>query len=106
MIGSNTLRVETEVLKQQSEEVENAISQLQGIFDDIETVIFAIDTYWEGDGAEMHKKVYRERMEAVDEIYKRFRENVNDLREMAGIYENTETINKSEAEVLPSDVIA
>ena len=105
MIGSNTLRVETEVLKQQSEEVERAITQLQSIFDDIEAVIFSVDSYWEGDGADSHKNVYRQRMDAVDEIYKRFRENVNDLREMAGIYEYAEEINENEADTLPSDVI-
>ena len=99
------LRVDTEVLKTVSGEVETAITRAENAFDEIAEIIMANGTYWEGEGADAHRALYEKNRERVDEAFRRFRENVTDLREMAGLYEYAESMNEQMADQLPSDVI-
>ena len=99
------LCVDTEVLKTVSGEVESAIARTENAFEEIAQVIMSNGRYWEGEGADAHRALYEHNRERVDEAFRRFRENVTDLREMAGFYEYAETMNEQMADELPSDVI-
>ncbi len=101
-----TLKVETERLISTAAEVELKIGQLEQAFSDMGEKINASVSFWEGDGASSYMMAYREKRDMIDTALLRFRENVTDLRTIAGIYEQTEQAAVEDAGVLPIDCIS
>ena len=105
MIGTNSVLVETEVLRSYANEVEESIDRLKIIFSNIESTVLNINSYWEGDGMEQCKVSYAKKESMIDISVNSLMKSVNDVLEMAGIYESAEQINLEEADALPSDLI-
>lgn len=105
MNGENRLLVETDALRIESDIVNRSIHNVSRSFEEFGNIVNSVSRYWEGEGAEAHKNAYRQKADRIDEVRNRFQEHVIELQQMAGIYENAERMNESEANALPSDAI-
>lgn len=92
MAGQNeiVIRVKTEQLVSVAGSVESKIQRLERVFSDIERQVNATRQYWEGDGAVAFQAAYRGKQETIRTAFRRFRENVEDLHEIAGVYRQAE----------------
>ena len=105
MTGTNSLTLTTEVLKQEADSVEALLTETRNRFENVDGIVNAASSYWEGDGYDAFLAAWRRQQDKIEEIYSRLDENVNDLRQMAGLYESAEALNTEMADALPSDVI-
>ena len=105
MNGENRLLVETDALRIESDIVNGSVTRVSRTFEEFGNIVNHASSYWEGDGAEAHKNAYWQKADKIEEVSKRFHEHVVELQQMAGVYENAERLNESEANALPSDVI-
>lgn len=100
-----TIRVKTDELDATANDVEDKIKLLEQAFSDMEQVIRASYTYWEGDGNISYIESYKRKEETAATIFRRFRENVTDLRTIAGIYEENESNETEKNERLSANLI-
>ncbi len=84
------------------EEVQNIITQITEQMLDESRGLTAI---WEGDAATAFMNKFNMLEDDMVKMRNMVLEHVNDLRDMAGIYENAERINEMEANALADDVI-
>lgn len=99
------IKVSTEALRRASVETNQEIDRVQNLFNNLEEVIKSSSLYWEGEGQQAYSHSFIEKKQYIDTALKRFRENVTDLREMAGIYHEAEQQAKEHAQMLSSDII-
>ena len=105
MAIAGTLKVDPEVLRAQSNTVENERRKMQGYFDDLKSVIEGSSGYWIGEAGDAHRKLYLSRIGKVEEMLARYQEHVRDLQIMAGVYTEAETRASAEAEALPASTL-
>jgi len=84
------IKVNTAQLVSTASDVDGKISRLEQALSDIERQVRASRNYWEGDGASAYLAAYRKKTDTIRTALKRFRENVTDLREIAGVYDQVE----------------
>ncbi len=104
-MDSNSTKVKTDEMRQIATEIENKIKESKEAFEELEKIIKDAANYWEGLGADTHLEVYRKKMEESGNSIQAFFASANNLRTVAGIYEETEKQNIVEVEDLPTDVI-
>lgn len=85
-----TVKVQTERLVSAAGDVETNICRLEQAFAAMEQIVNASRYHWEGDGVSSFQAAYRKKNNTIRTAFARFRENVTDLREIAGIYEQSE----------------
>ena len=78
---------------------------IEGHFSSIENKINNSTNYWKGEAGEAHRRVYQESKEGIEEVLNDFRQTAENLRTIAGNYENTEKTVVAEAQGLLVDVI-
>jgi len=100
------VKVTTQALRQQADEVEKLVLGIQNRFSNITTVIDTTRSHWIGTGGDTHRDKYEAGKEVLEEILRRLLEHPKDLRQMAGIYEDTENRQIADIQTLPSDVIS
>lgn len=100
------LRVKTEQLLTTADEASRQIDRMEKAFTDAQNVIEKSRNYWEGSGQDSHVSHYRKRIENIQVALKRFRENVTDLQQMAGVYVEAEKNTTSIAQQLQTDIIS
>ncbi len=84
------------------EDVQNIITQItEQMLDESR----GLTTIWEGDAATAFINKFNTLEDDMVKMRNMVLEHVNDLRDMAGIYENAERINEMEANALADDVI-
>ncbi len=98
------IRVNTEVLKNQSDQVMSDLDRIEKSWQEIGRIIKGSKGYWEGDASEAHVRVYEEMKDDAEKVLKRLKENPVKLQQMAGIYVEAETQNKAVSGQLPNDV--
>lgn len=99
------LKVTPDVLKTQSQTIQNEIRNIEKQWSNIETLIKRSKGYWEGDASQQHIKYYEEVKDSVLEAIKRLKEHPNDLLKMAGIYDSAEKKSAGLTNYLPDEVI-
>lgn len=99
------IKVDTDRLVSAASDVEAKIGQMERVFSDMEQKIRASVYFWEGDGASAYMAAYQRKKDIIDVAFRRFRENVTDLREIAGVYERAERETTEAVAELPSDCI-
>lgn len=104
--GNVTVKVSTDVLKRQANEVSRRISSLTTRFVQLESVVRNTRGYWIGEAGEMHRSVYEEQKEDVELMLRRLKEHPTDLLRIAGIYEETEAKQVDLFQSLEENVIA
>jgi WXG100 family type VII secretion target len=98
------LRVTTEVLKDQSNQVRSDVQNIQRRWQNIQKLINGTRSYWEGEASDAHIKVYRDVEDDVTKIIQRLAENPVKLQQMAGIYDADEAKAAQTANSLPTEV--
>lgn len=104
-ILSARLKVSTEQMVIQSEEIRQYHRELQGQFERMEAMINGSGSFWIGDGGNEARMKYRARKEQAEEILRRFEEHVVDLKQMAGVYEAAENQVNHIAGSLPAGIL-
>lgn len=99
------ITVETEVLEVRADSVEQQILKMRERFQNIGDIVYSSRSYWEGDANDAHCREFAEYQDEIEDVLARFMENVTDLRQIAGIYRQTEAQVESLAEDLPMDIL-
>lgn len=84
------IAVKTDRLITSAADVESKIQRLEQVFSNIDRTVTGSRRYWEGEGVSAYQAAYQKKMDVIKTALRRFRENVDDLREIAGVYEQTE----------------
>lgn len=105
IIGEVSVKVRPEVLAEKSQEVSASIRKMASCFEELERIISRTGYYWIGEAGDMHRKLYQEQREAVDEMMKRLEEHPKDLLTISQTYVQAEQAVTSIANELPGDVI-
>ncbi len=103
--GGISFKVKTEVLVEKSQEVSASIRKMAACFDDLERMINRTSYYWIGEAGEIHRRLYQEQKDHVDEMMKRLKEHPEDLLAIARNYVQTEQAAEAVADGLPGDAI-
>ena len=105
-MGDNTtIKVKTERLVEVSSSVSGQIRKTRSAFEAIEKMVQATGGYWDGKGHDAFLSAYRKKLSVINESLVRFQENVTDLQQIAGIYEEAERDAADKASTLPNDLI-
>ena len=104
-IGSMEVKVESSELKRQAYEVDRLATNLRQRFESIEKYVNATKSHWVGEAGDLHRRIYEEQKEELNEALLRLKEHPKDLLLMAGIYDDTEKANNEEIGTLREDVI-
>ena len=91
------LKVRTEELTQQASTVRNQIG-----FDALKQLVDGTANFWIGEAGEHHRSQYQSKLEQIETILRRYREQVRDLEEMAGVYVDVEQLNEEIGDALPA----
>lgn len=99
------LKVTPEQLQQKARDVSQAVSKMRGDFNKLNTAINSTRNYWAGQAGDLHRKLYNDRVGEVNEILRLLEGYPADLLKMAGIYTQSENVNKQAAASLISNII-
>lgn len=103
--GSISIKVRPEILVEKSREVSASISKMASCFEDLERIVNRTSYYWMGEAGDMHRRLYREQRDHVDEMLKRLKEHPEDLLTIARNYVQVEQTAETIANGLSGDVI-
>lgn len=101
---SINLRVDTNVMKDQSNLVRNDVKNIERHWKSIGKLINGTKNYWAGEASDAHFKLYKEIEADVDKIIQRLNENPVKLQMEAGVYEAAEQAATAEGNALPNDI--
>ena len=104
-IANVQIKVTTEVLKAKADEVSKKISNMRSYFEEVENVITGTNGYWIGEAGDLHRKLYNDQKDKIEEIFKRLEEHPKDLVAIALNYEDVETRVEELSKALPGDII-
>jgi len=99
------LKVTPDQLQQKARDVSSAVSKMKSDFNKLNTAINSTHSYWVGQAGDLHRKLYNDRVNEVNEILRLLERYPTDLMQMAGIYTKSENANKAVAATLNSNVI-
>lgn len=101
MALSGYLLVQPGQLAAQASVVEQRINVLEREFEDMERLLRGTSSYWTGEAGNLHREKYMAYKNFIEEMVRRYREHVADLRQMAGVYETAERLSVTAADSLP-----
>lgn len=101
-----TLLVTPEEMKSTADNLEGVQGQITTITQQMLDEARNLANIWEGDAATAYINKFNTLEDDMEKMRNMVREHVNDLRQMAGLYEQAEQANESEANSLPSDAIS
>ena len=103
--GDVVIKVGPEVLVEESQEVAASIRKMASCFEDLERIINRTNYYWIGEAGDMHRSLYQEQKENVDEMIRRLKEHPQDLLTIAQNYVQTEQAVEAVANRLSGNAI-
>lgn len=106
IIGDVQIKVDSTVLKTKADAVSAGIRQMEECFEQLETIINRTSYYWIGEAGDLHRKLYKDRKQQIEEMMKRLKEHPKDLVTIAQTYETVEAEVQSIAAELPGDIIS
>ena len=98
------VRVDTNVMKDQSNLVRNDIKNIERHWKSIGKLINGTRSYWEGEASDAHIKIYRDVEPDVNKVIQRLSENPVKLQMEAGVYEAAEQAATADGNALPNDI--
>lgn len=99
------VKVSTTQLKAKADEVSKLIKQYRSCYERMEQRINGTKSYWIGEAGDLHRKLFNDKKERMDKMFRRLEEHPRDLLTMAGVYENVEREVQNIALSLDGDVI-
>ena len=91
-------------LDMKAQEAATAIFEMEQLLANVQDTINRTEYYWNGEAAELNRKVFLEQKEDMEEILTRLKEYPATLRKVANIYRETE--EKPKAVPWSSNLIA
>ena len=104
-IGSVAVKVSPEVLITQAEEVRRLGNDMRRRFDVLENTMAHTRGYWIGEAGDLHRKLYDEQKDNVNQMLRRLLEHPDDLLAISENYKAAERANVESATMLDADVI-
>ena len=104
--GSVAVKVSSEALVTQAEEVRRLGNDMKRRFEVLEDIMSKTKYYWLGEAGELHRKLYNEQKDAISQMLRRLMEHPDDLLMISGNYKAAESKNVQSASVLDADVIS
>ena len=104
--NSVTLKVTPEQLVSKADEVLKDVTTIKQSMTTIKEKMAATSAYWIGEAGEMHRQLYYDQQENVDEMMKRLSEHPNDLKAIAGNYISVENAVSDLASSLTDNIIS
>ena len=77
-------------LDMKAQEATTAILEMEQLLANVQDTVNRTEYYWNGDAAELNRKVFLEQKEDMEEILTRLKEYPATLRKVANIYRETE----------------
>ena len=93
--------VTPEQLRTQAGAVRTQLEQMQSAFDALKNRMAGTSAFWKGEAGDAHRQRYTERVHRIEDALHRYREQVTDLENMAGVYEQAERTASQLADSLP-----
>ena len=100
-----SVKVSPEVLVKQAEEVRQLGRDMKKCFQTLQNTIERTKGYWIGDAGELHRKLYDDHKDAVEQMLRRLLEHPDDLLAISENYKSAEKNNRESTTVLDVDVI-
>lgn len=105
-MDSIQIMVTTETLIEVSNDLENKVTKTYETFLEIEEIISATTSYWEGEGQQQMAVGYSRRSDDFNRVFEKIRKHSHRLGEMAGIYSQAEKDVTMVAGILATDAIS
>ena len=102
---TGSFKVTPEQLERQSDSVSRSVSRIERSFDEIENIVKGTAGYWNGEAADLFRDTAADFKEEITTMLLRMTEHIDDLKRMAGIYEEAESKAEETIQSLPTDVI-
>lgn len=83
-------------LDMKAQEATTAIFEMEQLLANVQDTVNRTEYYWNGEAAELNRKVFLEQKEDMEEILTRLKEYPATLRKVANIYRETEEKPKAE----------
>lgn len=99
------IKVSTAAMRDTADSVKNYLSSVRTAFEKLDSTVAQTISYWESDAADHHRSTYSGYKDRMATAIKRIDEQVTDLGQMAGVYEQTEASNASVSADLPDDIL-
>lgn len=99
------IKVQPEVLRAKADEVSGAIVQMEQTFESVQSTVERTRYYWIGEAGELHRRMFEEQKDDVEELLKRLKEHPVDLQKIAQTYSDTEQAQTAAASQLSSNLI-
>lgn len=104
-IGTVMVKVSPEVLVTQAEEVRRLGKDMQQRFQTLQNTIERTRGYWIGEAGELHRKLYDEQKDDINQMLRRLLEHPDDLLQISENYKMAESKNVNSATLLDADII-
>lgn len=104
--NSARILVTPEELASKASSVNQKITRMRSLFQDMENKVNSTNGYWVGEANDEYRGKYRQYKEVIEEMFNRLQEHVTDLNEMSGVYSTTEKEIEEMIEELPVDIIS
>lgn len=105
-VGSVTLKVTPEQLVSKADLVITDVTAIKQAMATIKEKMDATKSYWIGEAGEMHRQLYYDQQENIDDMMKRLDEHPRDLKTIAGNYTTVENSVSDLANSLRDNVIS
>lgn len=105
-LGNVEIKVSTDVMKNQADEVKRLTDRVKTHFEEIGKNVKNMSSYWKGEAHELHEDLYEGKKDDIEIMLRRLYEHANDLLLISGNYEVAESSNVSTAAVLEEDIIS
>lgn len=104
--GQVMLKVTPENLLVKAQETTRNISKLKTVFSNLAGIIARTNSYWLGEAGDLHRKLYQEEKDNIEQMFARLSEHPRDLEQIARTYMNVEDVVEQMANELPGDIIS
>ena len=99
------LKVSTSAMRDTADSVKNQLNNIRTSFESIDSTVSHTMGYWKSDAADHHRSTYASYKDRITSAIKRIDEQITDLGQMAGVYEQAESSNTSLSYDLPDDIL-
>ena len=98
-------RVQPNQLFEESTHMLTLVTKMRDQMEVTAQIMSATETYWRGDGAEMHRNLFFSQRENLENSIRRIELRAKDLAEISENYLTEEYRNQMVSDALPSDAI-
>lgn len=105
MASMMTLKVTPEILIAKADEVIKDVSSIKQEMETIQQKVEGTKAYWIGEAGDLHRKLYNDQKEDIQDMMRRLDEHPRDLKIIASNYMTTEREVENIANALTDNVI-